>query len=274
VLLFLATGAALLFVWIGRVTREQAAAEAALIEARDRAEAANIAKSRFLANMSHELRTPLNGVVGMAEIMAVGELSPIQRSHLDVLRSAAGNLTQMIEHLLQITRLERHEVVIERAPFDPAAAVTRAVEQHAEAARIRGLDLRCDVQPLGRRLGDERHLDQILGYLIDNALTYTERGGVTVTARQDGEVVRIAVTDTGMGIRADLKPQLFDVFVQGDDSLTKRFDGVGLGLSICRNLVEAMGGRISVESEEGAGSTFTVDLPLPVVEERTERAAA
>lgn len=263
VLLALIAGSVLLLVWVDRVARRLSENEAALTEARDRAEIANIAKSRFLSNVSHELRTPLNGVIGMAEVMASGELSPIQRSRLDVLRESGANLLRLIERLLQVTRLERKEVLVDRAVFDPAASAQAMVDQYRPAAQAKGLDLTLDCVPTGPRLGDELHLQQVLDFLIDNAVTYTDRGRVSVEVSPRDGAVRFTIADTGMGIAPELLPRLFDVFVQGDDSITRRFEGAGLGLSICRNLVEAMGGRISVDSELGRGSTFIVDLPLP-----------
>ena len=263
VLLALIAGSVLLLVWVDRVARRLSENEAALTEARDRAEIANVAKSRFLSNVSHELRTPLNGVIGMAEVMASGELSPIQRSRLDVLRESSANLLRLIERLLQVTRLERREVLVDRAIFDPAASAQAMVDQYRPAAQTKGLELTLDCVPTGPRLGDELHLQQVLDFLIDNAVTYTDRGRVSVEVSPRDGAVRFTIADTGMGIAPELLPRLFDVFVQGDDSITRRFEGAGLGLSICRNLVEAMGGRISVDSELGRGSTFIVDLPLP-----------
>ena len=263
VLLALIAGSVLLLVWVDRVARRLSENEVALTEARDRAEIANVAKSRFLSNVSHELRTPLNGVIGMAEVMASGELSPIQRSRLDVLRESGANLLRLIERLLQVTRLERKEVLVDRAIFDPAASAQAMVDQYRPAAQAKGLDLTLDCVPTGPRLGDELHLQQVLDFLIDNAVTYTDRGRVSVEVSPRDGAVRFTIADTGMGIAPELLPRLFDVFVQGDDSITRRFEGAGLGLSISRNLVEAMGGRISVDSELGRGSTFIVDLPLP-----------
>ncbi|MFN3930685.1 MAG: ATP-binding protein [Brevundimonas sp.] len=264
VLLALIGASVLLLVWVDRVARRLSENEVALTEARDRAEAANVAKSCFLSNVSHELRTPLNGVIGMAELMATSDLSPIQRSRLDLLRESSSSLLRLIERLLQVTRLERKEVLINRAAFDPAVSARTTVEQHEAAARAKGLELTIDCVPTGQRLGDEMHLQQVLDFLVDNAITYTERGGVSVGVRPRDGAVRFTIADTGMGIAPELLPRLFDVFVQGDESITRRFEGAGLGLSICRNLVEAMGGRITVDSAPDRGSTFTVDLPLPV----------
>lgn len=266
VILLLIAGAVILFLWIGRVSRALAANAEALIEARDRAEAANEAKSRFLANMSHELRTPLNGVIGMAEVMAVGDLTPPQRENLGLLRHAAGSLTQLIEQILQVARLERNDVLVRREAFDLAGTIRTAVERHREAASAKGLALTSDCQAFGLRTGDAAHLEQVISNLVKNAVIYTPAGEVKVRAVPIGDGVRITVSDTGMGIPDELKPTLFDTFVQGDDSLTKRFGGAGLGLAICRNLVEAMGGEISIASETGRGAVFTVDLPLPAAE--------
>jgi signal transduction histidine kinase len=262
-ILLLAAAALALFVRVHGIVRRLEENEVDLTEARDRAEGANVAKSRFLANVSHELRTPLNGVVGMAEVMAMDELSPIQRSRLDVLRESSNNLLRLIERLLQVTRLERREVLVDRIVFDPTAMTGTMVDQYRAAARAKGLELTLHGAETGSRLGDELHVQQVLDFLIDNAITYTDDGQVSVSVGPRDAAVRFTVTDTGMGIAPELLPRLFDVFVQADDSITRRFEGAGVGLSICRNLVEAMGGRISVDSEPGRGSTFTVDLPLP-----------
>lgn len=274
VLLLITTAAVLILVRVRRIVNRLDLNERELTEARDRAEAANNAKSRFLANMSHELRTPLNGVIGLAEVMAAGELSANQRAYLNLMRTSAQSLTRLIEHLLEITRLERREVHIECMAFEPEVSIAATVEAHRDAASAKGLNLICRADLPGRRRGDEARLRQVLGHLVENAIIYTERGEVVVSASSSEDAVRLTVSDTGMGSRADLKPDLFDIFVQGDDSITKRFDGVGLGLAICRNLVHAMGGEISVKSEEGRGSTFTIELPMPRAEPASEQLAA
>lgn len=262
-ILLLAAAALALFARVHGIVRRLEENEVDLKEARDRAEAANLAKSRFLANVSHELRTPLNGVIGMAEVMAMDELSPIQRNRLDVLRESSSNLLRLIERLLQVTRLERQEVLVDRVIFDPTAIVRNIVEQYRPAAQAKGLELAIEAAETGLRLGDELHVQQVLDFLIDNAITYTDVGQVNICVGPRDGAVRFTVIDTGLGIAPELLPRLFDVFVQADDSITRRFEGAGVGLSICRNLVEAMGGRITVDSELGRGSTFKVDLPLP-----------
>jgi signal transduction histidine kinase len=259
------------------ITRRLAASEAGLVEARDRAEAANEAKSRFLSNVSHELRTPLNGVMGMAEVLALGPLSPQQQAHLAILKASGADLLRMIEHLLAVTRLERQsEVAPEVEDFDLGALLTRAVEAHRDTAEARGLELAMSCTVQGLRTGARGALEQALAYLLENALTYTEIGSVRVDASEHGGQVMITVSDTGIGISPDVLPRLFDPFVQGDESSTRRFEGAGLGLSICQGLVVSMGGRIHVDSAVGRGSRFTVSLPLPraAVAERRERIAA
>lgn len=262
VLLLLAAAGVGLFLAVGRVARRLSETQAALATERDRAEAANEAKTRFLANMSHELRTPLNGVMGMAEVMAVGELSAIQRSHLAILRSSAGDLLRLIERLLQVTRLDKGDVGLVQAPFEVRDLVESAVADHSEQAEKKGLRLTADVRMAGPRLGDPDHLKQVLGHLLDNALTYTTHGAVLVEAESEGDLVHIRVIDTGPGIPEDKLACLFDRFVQVDDSATRRFDGAGLGLAICRDLVKAMGGTLSVDTSP-EGSVFTVAAPLP-----------
>lgn len=261
--LVLGASSAGLFVWLRRAGARLASSEAALIEARDRAEAASQAKSRFLANMSHELRTPLNGVVAIGEILAQGELSPVQRERLDVLRGSGQELLKMIEHLLQVTRLERGQVLVERAEYDPVEIARASAGRHEAAAHAKGLDMDVDLSATGARLGDGKHIAQVLDYLLDNAVTYTPHGRVRLTLSADADRLRYEVSDTGPGIPPDLLPRVFDVFTRGDDSLTSASGGAGLGLSTCRNLVEAMGGRIEVRSVPGEGTRFTVDLPAP-----------
>lgn len=273
VVFLLILGSAVLFRWIGDISRALSANEAALTEARDRAEAANEAKSRFLANMSHELRTPLNGVIGMAEVMAVGPLPAPQREALDILRSSAANLTNLIEQILQVTRLERDDVQVTSETFDPAEVIATAVEAHRAAAAGKGLTLTLEGERLGQRRGDSLHLRQIVDSLVDNAVSYTSTGEVTVRTASLGDTIRVVVADTGMGISDHLKPQIFDIFFQGDDSLTKAVGGAGLGLAICSKLVNAMGGAIRLDSEAGQGATFTVDLPMPEATERLPQAA-
>ncbi|MBU1324710.1 MAG: hypothetical protein KJ676_05665 [Alphaproteobacteria bacterium] len=266
-LLLLAIAAGGLLGWLHRAGKRLTASEAALIEARDRAEAASAAKSRFLANMSHELRTPMNGVVAMGEILALGDLKPAQREQLDVLRASGRDMLKLIEQLLEMTRLEKGRVSAAQTAYDPAAVAREAAGRHAERAGAKGLLLEVHVSDPGRRLGDARHVAQVLDHLLDNAVTYTSDGRVDLTLVCDADRLRFEVTDTGPGIPAHLVPHVFEVFTRGDDSLTSACGGAGVGLSACRGLVEAMGGQIEVRSEPGAGTRITVDLPAPVAAE-------
>lgn len=245
------------------VGRRLGRSESELIDARDRAQAANEAKSRFLANMSHELRTPLNGVVGMAEVLAAGPLTPLQKGHLSILKHSADDLLRLIEQLLLVTRLERDQETTTRALFDPSSVLANVVNRHRPRAEAAGLRLTLTDSLRGPRVGDADHLSRVLGYLLDNAIAFTRAGAVDVTASAEEDQVHITVTDTGVGIAPDVQRRLFQPFVQADDSATRSRDGAGLGLSICRRLVEAMDGTIRVESAPGRGSTFTLKLPMP-----------
>lgn len=240
------------------------ASENALVEARDRAEAASEAKTRFLSNISHELRTPLNGIMGMAEVLGMGPLSPHQQGHLKVLKASGADLLKLIEHLLAVTRLERRsEAPPEVETFDLGALLTTALDSRREAAEAKGLTLAMSNTVSGDRIGARASLEQALGYLLENALGYTETGGVRLDASEHDDRVLITVSDTGIGISPDVLPRLFDPFVQGDESSTRRFEGAGLGLSICQGLVKAMGGQIHVDSAIGRGSRFTLAVSLP-----------
>ena len=262
VLLLLIGAGIALFLGVDKIARRLAANQAALAVARDRAEAANEAKTRFLANMSHELRTPLNGVIGMAEVLGSGELNPIQRSHLAILKASGAELLRLIEQLLQVSRLEKGEVKATAAPFDVRQMLAAAVEDHVVRAAEKGLWLSSDVHVEGRRVGDALHLRQAIDHLLDNALAYTPHGSVRVDADSDGDTVHIRVIDTGPGIPTEMLGRVFDPFVQVDDSSTRQNDGAGLGLSICRDLVRGMGGEATVEAS-AKGSIFTITGPMP-----------
>lgn len=273
-LLLLAIAVGGLLGWLHRTGKRLTATEAALIEARDRAEAASEAKSRFLANMSHELRTPMNGVVAMGEILALGQLDPAQRQQLDILRASGRDMLKLIEQLLEMTRLEKGHVPVAQAAYDPATVARAAAGRHEGRARAKALLLETNLSEPGPRLGDGRHVAQVLDHLLDNAVTYTSAGRVDLSLVGDEDRLRFEVTDTGPGIAPDLVPHVFDVFTRGDDSLTSACGGAGLGLSACRGLVEAMGGRIEVQSAPGAGTRITVDLPAPVAEAAPSSLAA
>jgi len=237
-----------------------------LNEHRTRAEAACEAKSSFLANMSHELRTPLNGILGLTEAMRDGGKLPAEEAaSLElVLRSGRG-LAQLLDDLLDFSKLEAGRVELEALPVSVAEAIADVLGLFSERASKRQVTLtrRCD-PGIGWGKGDPGRLRQVLLNLVGNAVKFTSNGTVEVHARRDGDHVLFAVTDNGVGISADQQARLFEPFVQADGSITRRFGGSGLGLSISRRLVQRMGGTITLESRLGAGSTFAFSVRLPV----------
>ena len=239
-----------------------------LVEARDAAEAANVLKSQFLANMSHEIRTPLNGVLAMAQIMDMGDLTDVQRERLNVVRQSGEALLAILNDVLDLSKIEAGKMELELAEFELADIVEHAQAAYGETAARRGLALVVDLQDsaTGRRRGDAGRLRQIVSNLLSNALKFTERGEVRLTLMgevEDGrDMLHMVVSDTGIGIPAEKVPLLFQKFTQVDSSTTRRFGGTGLGLAICRELAGLMGGRIWLESHEGEGSAFHLVAPL------------
>jgi signal transduction histidine kinase/ActR/RegA family two-component response regulator len=246
-------------------------------EERERAaEAASRAKSNFLANMSHELRTPLNGVLGMAEALSNEKLTEAQRERVKVIRRSSEGLLAVLNDLLDLSKFETRSLELEIGEFDLEQLVRGVAAAYEPLAQKKGLSFSFQVgeAACGRYLGDSGRIRRMLYSLADNAVKFTETGGVMLgVQREAGEVV-FRVDDSGIGIaEADLG-RMFDGFFQADASLNRRHGGAGLGLAVCRDLSALMGGSIEAVSELGGGSTFTVRLPLAPAPEHVMPAPA
>ncbi|PZQ63614.1 MAG: hypothetical protein DI570_08425 [Phenylobacterium zucineum] len=253
---FMVLGCVVLVVMQRRGARRLRAAQA-------RAEAANAAKSAFLATMSHEIRTPLNGVLGMAQAMAAEKLSGRQRDQLGVIRQSGESLLAILNDILDLSKIEAGKLELEIVDFDLSEVARGAYSAFTAIANKKGLSFDLDTRAAaGRYRGDPSRLRQILYNLISNALKFTEHGEIRVTAIYQAGGLSITVRDTGAGISPENLSRLFQKFDQLDSSTTRRFGGTGLGLAICRELASLMGGQITVESELGQGSAFTLHIPL------------
>ncbi|MFV5216007.1 ATP-binding protein [Azonexus caeni] len=239
-----------------------------LAQAKQAAESASIAKSAFLANMSHEIRTPMNAILGMARLVRRGGLSDGQAAQMDKLEIASGHLLEIINAVLDLSKIEAGHFVLESLPVQPAAIVANVLSMIHERAQAKGLTLRSEVAPiLAPLLGDPTRLQQALLNYVTNALKFTERGGIVVRVVVEGEdeaalTLRFEVEDSGIGIPEAALPRLFSAFEQADASTTRHYGGTGLGLAITRRLARLMGGDAGVSSESGQGSTFWFTVRL------------
>lgn len=274
-------GGETLFTTIVRDLTDRHETEACLVEARDRAEQANRAKSVFLANMSHELRTPLNGILGVAEALANSAADPRQKEMVDIIATSARALEALLTDILDLARIEAGRLDIQNEPFDLGVMVRSVAALFAASAESKGLSFNLELPDSATLTlaGDGMRLRQILNNLLSNAVKFTESGGVTLAVETDCSAgpcrVQFSVHDTGIGFDDEVGARLFQPFEQSDGSITRRFGGTGLGLSICRRLVELMGGTIEARSVAGQGSTFTFEVTLvPALLEPDEPAAS
>ena len=262
----------------GRIERQRVAID----EERARATRADSSKTDFLATVSHEIRTPMNGIIGMNALLLETALAGEQRQFAEAVRESAESLLALVNDVLDVAKIESGRIDIETIDFGLADVVESAIELLAPRAHRKGLELGVYIHPAAQLdlRGDPTRLRQVLLNLVSNAIKFTERGSVEVDVRahrgeQDKVKLRVAVTDTGIGIPAEAHARIFEKFAQADSSITRRYGGTGLGLSICRQFIELLGGEIGVESEPERGSTFWFTLPMELASRAVpDRAAA
>jgi two-component system sensor kinase len=256
-----------------RIAQELRQAQVQLSASKQAAEAASEAKSRFLATMSHEIRTPMNGILGMAELVLSSHLSDRQRGYLETLKDSGKALLTLLNDLLDFSKIEAGKMELESIPFPLRDVVIDSARLLAVPAGRKGLNLVTRIEPdvPSHVIGDPNRLRQVIVNLLGNAIKFTAEGEVSIHAglrshSHQESLLRITVRDTGIGIPASKQPFIFEAFHQTDSSVTRRFGGTGLGLAISSQLVQLMDGTIQVESEEGQGTAFHVDVPFTLAD--------
>ena len=258
-------------IWVVEDITDRRRAELELADAQRDAEAASRAKSSFLATMSHEIRTPLSGVLGLARLLQDASLpTPRRNAYLAHLVDAAELLNGIVSDVLDLSKIEAGHLQVEQIPYDLHAVVWSAFRTFSPIGQERGLEMSCHVALDTPRevMGDPVRVRQILSNYLSNALKFTDRGRIHVhLLRRTPEIARIEISDTGIGVSAELRATLFQPFTQADSSTTRRFGGSGLGLSICRELATLMGGNVGLDSDGRTGSCAWVELPLITADE-------
>ncbi len=258
-----------IWAFVKDITEEKKQSEA-LELAKDKAIAASIAKSEFLANMSHEIRTPMNGILGMAELLAGSNIDDRQRDFVNVINNSASSLLTIINDILDFSKIEAGALELDPMPFDLKSAINDVTALLVAKAQEKNLELIIDYPTQLPRnfIGDGGRIRQVMTNLIGNAIKFTETGHITVLvniseARNNKSIIRVDVKDTGIGIPKSKLNHIFDKFTQADGSTTRLYGGTGLGLAITKSIIEMMDGRITLKSDVGKGSTFSVCIPLP-----------